>query len=195
MGLAGAALPDPLVVRVTDGHGRGLGLILVEWEVIEGGGYLCYVAAPWGCPGSLTTVTDAEGIAGAGAHVTRLGRTRIRAGISGLDAAAVIFTVGADGVLIRLGPLFDCSDNDPPFFSGPEGRDVSVPVGTQIEWHFLDDNCYRARIVSTEVPSGGSAFDSGDLEPGARFHYVPRVPGTWRFADLGSGAQGSLTAR
>jgi hypothetical protein len=48
--------------------------------------------------------------------------------------------------------------------------------------------------VSTSTPSGGMAFDSGDLTSLETFQFVPNVAGTWNFVDEVSGAEGSLTA-
>jgi Bacterial Ig-like domain (group 1) len=50
---AGAALPQPLVVRVADAANQGLPDIDVVWEVLTGGGTLA----------ALITTTDADGLA------------------------------------------------------------------------------------------------------------------------------------
>ncbi|MDQ3555910.1 MAG: GDSL-type esterase/lipase family protein, partial [Gemmatimonadota bacterium] len=52
-GTAGTPLPEPVVVRVVDRHGNGVGGIAVEWAVTAGGGSLSPASIP----------TDAEGFA------------------------------------------------------------------------------------------------------------------------------------
>lgn len=50
----------------------------------------------------------------------------------------------------------------------------------------------QAHFVSTGAAPGGQEFDSGLLETGERFQFVPNSEGTWDFVDQVSGAIGSL---
>jgi hypothetical protein len=52
-----------------------------------------------------------------------------------------------------------------------------------------------ARIASTSTPAGGDSFDSGSLNSGELFHFVPDVAGTWEFVDAVSGAKGAFTVQ
>lgn len=48
--------------------------------------------------------------------------------------------------------------------------------------------------MSTSVPPGGAAFDSGGLLWDDRLGFVPGVAGTWECVDQVSGATGTLIA-
>ncbi len=112
--------------------------------------------------------------------------------VFGLEGSPVTFAAEATVLVIRLAPTFDC--DDPPGlhgFFGPGGStDLTVPSGTPVEW---DPFC-TAHIVSTSEPIGGKAFDSGRLNPGDRFRFVPDAAGTWEFLDKFSLSTGRLTA-
>jgi hypothetical protein len=96
--------------------------------------------------------------------------------------------------LIKFGPLFDCSENDPSRFDEPE---LPIQRGTVVVWEYMDwvDPACVARIVSRSVPSGGSPFDSGFLHPGDRFWVVPDVAGDWQFEDVINKGTGTVRVR
>lgn len=53
-------------------------------------------------------------------------------------------------------------------------------------------------MTSSTTPPGGAPFDSGTLEAGARFQFVPDVAGTWEYFDRILGADvlsSQITAR
>lgn len=63
------------------------------------------------------------------------------------------------------------------FVAPAGGDDVTVTVGTTIEWVNLDAVQHTA--TSSAVPAGGAAFDSGLMGNGDRFQFTPQVEGTW----------------
>jgi len=71
------------------------------------------------------------------------------------------------------------------------------PVLARVEWEYavwLPAVC-TARVVTQTTPPGGQSFDSGILQPGQRFAFVPRVAGEWVFVDSINGGRGTLTVR
>lgn len=103
-GVAGQALPDPLVVRVTDASGSAVSGATVQWSVTLGGGSVS--------PG--TSTTDAEGRAQAAWTLgTAAGGNTATASVSGLPpvsftatgaagAAAALQLVSGDGQMARV---------------------------------------------------------------------------------------------
>lgn len=81
-------------------------------------------------------------------------------------------TTGDDGtVVIRM---------QNTAFIGPDGSDdVSVPVGTKIEWQNRDAVQHTA--TSTEVPPGGEGFHTGPMDQGSTRSFTPMVEGTWTY--------------
>jgi plastocyanin len=76
---------------------------------------------------------------------------------------------GGDVVEIRM--------QNTAFVAPSGGDDVTVTVGTRVQWVNLDGVQHTA--TSTSVPQGGAAFDSGLLGNGDRFEFTPQVAGTW----------------
>lgn len=192
-GKAGERLPHPFVVRVTDERGAGVRNVEISWRVVSGTGDF---SAPGGKRSStVSRPTDADGFARATFRPTAVGMSAVAAEATGLPGSPVTFTTEATVLVVNFGPLFDCGD--PTFFSGPDGSsDVTVPVGTPVEWVYapwLAPSC-EARVTSDSEPSSGEPFDSGILNPGYRFRFVPEVAGTWEYSDVIGGGSGTLTA-
>ena len=85
-------------------------------------------------------------------------------------------------------------------FVGPcsNSSDVTVPVGTPVEWKIpVEDDRYPITytVTSTSTPPGAEGFDSGMLTSKERVRFVPSVAGTWPYRDDVTGLTGTLTAR
>ena len=195
LGRAGEPLEQPLVVRVTDPNGSGLGGITVSFDISAGGG-----ALGGGCEGgtptrSLPVRTDTEGFAQVVFEPTEIGRSSVSARIAGGTGAPVTFTADATVMVIEFwfGIWYAGFIGPCPFSSH-----VTVPVGTTVEWSGpAADEQYPMTytVTSTSAPPGAEGFDSGTLQPKQRFRFVPRVAGTWEYADRITGLTGTLTAR
>lgn len=161
----------------------------MNWTVASGSGEFWF-------PDAFTR-TAADGVAKINFRPTRPGPTTVIATVDGVQGSPATLTVLADGpvvVLIRSGPLSDCSGNDPSIFGGPEG---TIPVGALVEWEYMDwvhATC-EARVRSLSVPPGGLPFDSGILQPGERFGIVLPVAGDWEVEDVINGGKGTLRVR
>ena len=214
-GKSGEPLPVVLRARVTDGEGVPVPHVAVTWRIVSGSGGMgaggCEFARTsqqvtarsrpdegvWVDPGGEH---DMHGVSWVPFVPTRVGRSLVAATLSAppavAGAPAVFFEIDAPSLLITLS--FDYwygfhsffGPNPATGFVEPLGN-VAVPVGTTVEWiNYLP----TARIASTTTPPGGAPFDSGLVDEGARFEFVPGVPGVWEFVDQVSGATGSLTA-
>jgi hypothetical protein len=189
VGKAGEVLEHPFAVRVTDAQGEEVRHVHVFWSVASGAGR---IAA--GRPASRTA---SDGIAEMRFVPTAVGKSTVTAEVAGLDGSPVTFSIEAPTLVIRLQ-----RDVEPwtgefvgdPTFRGPVGEsDITVPVGTTLEWSVI--GVEKAHIASTSEPTGGEPFDGGTLAAGERFQFVPGVAGTWQFEDQVSGATGTLTAQ
>jgi hypothetical protein len=215
-GKAGVPLSDPFVVRVTDADGRGVEGVQVAWNVASGEGQLDFQfhGDDYLCD-SIDGCTDALGRSYARLVPSTIGTTTVTAEVEGLEGSAVTFTTNATIMVIRFGQDLSVmgGQNSPPEFRGPHGTaDVTVPVGTPVEWWIwaglsnLEAWSGEAHIVSTSEPPGGEPFDFGVVgscwegwwgspcDVGIYFDFVPNVAGTWEFEDLLSGATGTLMA-
>jgi hypothetical protein len=182
VGKAGEYLQLPLAVRVTDPWGEGVRHVHVFWQVTSGAGR--FSARP-------ASRTDPDGTAEMRFMPTAAGTGTVAAEVAGLQGSPVTFSISVPVVVIRLTDWLDFGLRVDPFFSGPEGSsDVTVPMGTTVEWSV---NVETAQIVSTSEPAGGEPFDSGALADGERFQFVPGVAGTWEVEDQVSGATGTVT--
>jgi hypothetical protein len=189
VGKAGADLAEALVVSVTDQDGKGVSHATVDWSVTSGRGVF-WSWEEWEIEqvGSLSSRTGNSGLTSASFVPLALGRTIVTAratSFSGVDVGSVTFTVTTDTLLIPVGDRVDWK------LSWPDGpREVEVPVGTPVEW--ISEG--RSSIASTATPAGGASFDSGTLEEGESFRFVPEVPGTWAYRDQITGNSATLTA-
>ena len=177
-------------VRVLDGQGDPVPHVAVRWAITSGDVALggCTPAGLQHRP-STWTRTRSDGIAAADYRLVVPGPSMVAAAVPGLLVSPVTFTVTATGVVVILGG--DPSGAGTTFFGPDHSSDLTVPVGTPVEWM---NGLETARIVSTAAPPGGTPFDSGDLGQGQRFEFVPHVAGTWEYIDEVSGAAGTLTA-
>jgi plastocyanin len=81
-----------------------------------------------------------------------------------------------------------------------EPRAVTVHAGDIVEWrnasHFIHSVSADPKLGSALLPQGAAVFASGDLQPGARFRQLLKVPGTYRYFCMeheGVGMTGEVT--
>lgn len=201
-GKAGERLSEPFVVWIGDSRGQALADVDVEWRVTSGAGEWVVPSPPNGpagdehVRGAITTTTDADGLAKALFRPTALGTTTVHAEVSTVQGLDVAFTASASEVVIHVRFLSECTGG-PSFFTGPDGTsDVTVPVGTPVEWVLgqVVSSC-AVQIASLSSPPGGGSFDSGRLSRGDRFRFIPDRAGSWEYVDRFHGARGTLTVR
>lgn len=184
-GKAGEHLGEPFVIRVTDTHGDGVGRVGVTWSVTSGDGDF---SAPGGWSPRTVTITNADGMAQVFFRPKVLGTNTAAARIEGLQGSPVTFTTHATALLIYAGYWYGIGFGPP---------DVTVPVGTTIEWVNPYDFSPHT-VTSGSMPPGGTSFDSGQLNPGERFQFVPDAAGTWEYFCEVHGAEqefGTITAQ
>lgn len=192
-GLAGQPLAEPLEVLVTDSTGAPYRRLSVRWGVVSGSGGF----NGFGCDPARSASTDVspEGKAAVWFTPSEVGPSTVAAEVPAADGSArqVIFDVESTGRVISFGPggydwFLDCD-------LGPAGfrpRFSSVPTGSTLEFSNSWDSTVL-RVTSTSTPPGGAAFDSGPLNPGEWFVFVPEVAGIWEYVDVESGEIGAVT--
>jgi hypothetical protein len=189
---AGEPLQQPLVVRVTDARGTGIESAVVTFE-ISGTGGLNGKEAPG--LSRVSSQTDSVGQAQVRLEPYDLGRISVSARVEGTTLAPVMFTADATVIVVE----FRSPEAVGPYaaFWGPcrcsrTMNELTVPVGTPIEWATLDATPFT--ITSTSTPAGGASFDSGTLTRNSRFRFIPGVAGTWAYEDRFSGLRATLRA-
>jgi hypothetical protein len=199
-GKAGAFLA-PFVVRVTDARGEGIEGVEVRWRVESGRGDIA---------GGSDLSTDADGLAKVSfePHVLGTSTVSAHAAVPGLvlEGSPVTFTAEATVLLIYIleGGIFCVPTNSN--WHGPcwgtfldavatffGHASATVPVGTPVEW--VNWGTSPVTLKSVSAAPGGPSLDSGPLNPGESFPFVPGVAGTWEFVEQVSGWTGSLTAQ
>lgn len=198
VGKVGKRLPELLEVQVTNASGQSVAGAEVVWSTSTGTADLTPLTfSAAGTSGS--TVSDTTGIDGVSRVIVRptdLGTLIVTADAGGSGTPAVSFTTEVEVLLI--GFYFDPVEGS--YFSTSlarwhPGDDFVVSVGTPVEWQANSSGSEKVRIRSTNGPSSGLSFDSGDLANGDRFQFVPSVAGSWDFVEEGTGTAGTLTAR
>lgn len=190
-GKAGEQLADPFVVRVIDENGNPINNVTVSFQVVSGAG-----ALGGQCDGNERVVqTTADGTATLTFQPSVLGRSTVIARLTGSQEPSVTFATEATGLVVEfwfgywnVGFVGPCSNSS----------DVTVPVGTTVEWRIpVQDDRYPVTytVTSTSAPPGSAGFDSGMLTAYERFRFVPLVAGTWAYRDRVSGLAGTLIAR
>lgn len=188
-GRVGERLAEPFMVRVTDVQGAPMAGVSVVWSLTEGDGDLLAPASGTGME-VLATTTDASGLAQAFFIPKAVGPSTIVARVQNLPkllGSPVPFATHAPGLQLSIwlslfwGPCAYCSP------------DVTVPVGTTVEWRNWDLGEHA--VTSSSAPPGGASFSSGILHQDDRFHFVPNVAGTWEYFDRVYGARATLTAK
>ncbi|HEV8215456.1 MAG TPA: hypothetical protein VGP95_06465 [Gemmatimonadaceae bacterium] len=199
-------LGSPFAVRVTDGL-RGISGVRVQWKVVAGAGE--FTSYPAGLPVSdNVTSTGFDGVAAVFFRPRSLGMNTVTASVTGTTPVefhavtdpSLVPPVPPD-VLIEAGPVFDCTGGLDPtrYWIGADLRDsvLSARVGQRVGLRYgrhLSPVC-TARFKSTDVPPGGTSFDSGVIHAGDTFEFRPNVAGTWTFVDAINGGTGTLTVK
>lgn len=154
------ALDDPLVVKVTDADGAAVSGVTVSWSVSGGGSV-----------SSSTSTTNSQGQA----SVTftagpSLGTSTVQATVSGVPDPAE-FAVETTIMVVRMSGIA---------FVAPDGTDdVTVPVGTEVQWRNFDQVQHTA--TSSDEPAGGAAINTGFMSNGQTRSFTPMVEGTWTY--------------
>jgi hypothetical protein len=190
---AGERLDQPLVVRVTDAAGSGVGGVPVSFDVTGGGG-LNGKDAPG--PSRVSSHTDPSGTAQVWLEPYDVGRISVTALVEGAQVSPVTFTVQSSVVVIEFHSVRSAGDY--AAFYGPcrcvrTINTVTVPVGTPVEWKSVHGQPYT--VTSMSIPDGGIAFDSGTVTHNSRFRFVPSVTGAWEYHESLSGITATLKAK
>ncbi len=171
-GKAGEQLGEPFVVRAEDAQGNEVVNVPVTWRVTSGAGDVFRLTSEGYLESVTSTLTGPGGLAQVTFRPTVLGPSTVTAS-GGPNGPSATFTIGATALVISNGFWGR--------FLGPNGsRDVTVPVGTTVEW-LNYYSTFTAHIVSTTTPPSGASFDSGPLNLNDRFSFVPGVAGTWEY--------------
>lgn len=65
-------------------------------------------------------------------------------------------------------------------FQAPGGGDaITVSVGDTVRW--INQDAVAHTVTSSDTPQGGASFDSGTLNQGQTFVFVPQTRGTWTY--------------
>ena len=155
-------LASPVEVRVTAGDGSPVPGATVTWSVTSGSGSLS----------SMSTVTDDDGRTSVSWTLgPNVGLNSITAAAGGVDATAnangtqpVTVTVNMQGIA---------------FVAPGGGDDVTIMLGDTVRWVNLD--AVNHTSTSTDVPTGGDSFDSGQFGNGGEFSFVANARGVWTY--------------
>ena len=60
------------------------------------------------------------------------------------------------------------------------GTLVTIELGDRVRWVNRDGTLHTA--TSYLVPPGGKGFNSGHLDPGSAYEFLPNVTGTWEYS-------------
>lgn len=194
IGLVGGRMAEPLIVEARDANGRPAVDVRVAWLATEPN-LVCTVNGE--CSPGMVTRTDVAGHARAWLLGRAIGQAMVVATAHGAESTPVSIPIAVGGVLIRLvSTWLECTASDPASFWGPGNSPTpSIPLGAFIEFESVTWGGYGCpvRVESTEVPPGGTPFDTGEFGPGDRVRVTPNAPGKWGLRDRVTGGTGSLT--
>ncbi len=155
-----AADLEVLVTATDDGPVPNLP---VAWAVTSGGGSLSATSAPTDSDGRASSRLTLGGDAGA---------NTVSATPSGL-AAVTFEATGSAPVTV------DVLMQGIAFVAPGGGDDITIMLGDTVRWENLDAVQHTA--TSTSEPSGGATLDSGLLNGGESFTFVPDTRGQWEY--------------
>jgi hypothetical protein len=193
MSIVDSTLPHAFAVQVKGPDNKGLPDVPVEWRITSGAGEFL--------PGHdtvLTTTTELSGLSTVTVRPTQTGLFTVIASTPASPGASVSFTASVrrkPDVVIRILPGFDCGD--PSTFVGPDSSsDVSVPVGSLIEWTYpvsgFGGYTCTARLRTLTAPPGGTFFDQL-LPINEVFQFRVDAVGVWTYSDALNGGIGLIT--
>ena len=174
-GRTSEAFTEPLVVQATQDLGLVDGVrgtqniqpvenLEIDWTITKG-------VATLSNPVSLT---DADG--NASVTVTPgplLGEIEVTATVAGEGGDFAEFSLQTTVFLVEI--LIDR-------FDVPLGGDsIEVVLGDTIEW--VNRDALKHAVLSTSVPDGGFALNSGDMDNSQRYRFVPKVEGVFEYED------------
>lgn len=154
---------------------------------------------PWaGADVAGPTITVRSSDAGGSSRVTfrplTTGTVSVTAEVAGAEGSPVTFTtdvpcwtdVGVASVrLYEENGFVDTGIYHDPSYGlrHHKGGNFTVPLGTTVEWNYrhLDNPAATSRVLSTAAPPGGQPFDSGVLQSGDAFQFLPSVEGIWEY--------------
>ena len=165
-------LAAPFEVEVTAGDGGAAPGAAVSWSVTGGDGSLSAassIAAVDGIAEVTLTLGSVAGQNGAEATLTGVSDT-VSFNATGSNAVSV--TISMTNIAFVVPPA-----SRPP---GGGSDDARILLGDTIVWVNLDATAHTA--TSDSIPSGGTAFDSGSMNTGDSFTFVPDVRGDWIYS-------------
>lgn len=163
-GRAGRTLADPLVIRVIDEFGNPVAGVRMHWTIDAEGASVS----------DDTTETDAGGVAET--HLTlgpRLRNYTVDVGEAGSQSIELraFFAATATVLPVRIEEF--------RFHAPRGGTEATVGTGDTVEWENTDTIAHAVR--TERAPDGASAFESGRMEPGETFRFVPSSSGRWSY--------------
>lgn len=155
------SVADPLVVLVKGTDGPPLPGATVQWSVTGGGGSLS----------DNTTATDDAGQAAVTLTVgPAVGANTAEASVSGVGTSASFTAQGSQPVLVTV------QMKNIAFVAPGGGKNVTILLGDTVRW--VNQDAVQHTATSNQDP-GGASFDSGLLNQGQEFRFVPGLRGTW----------------
>lgn len=153
---------EDLTARVTASDGGPVPGATVAWEVTGGDASLS----------ASTSTADADGRASVGLTAgSSVGAITVAASPEGSAASATFDLQASTPVSITV-------TMENILFNAPGGGDdVVILLGDTIRWVNNDNTAHTA--TSQQEPAGGTAFDSGTMNLGDEFVFVPDVRGLW----------------
>lgn len=156
-------LAEPLVTRVIAADNGPVPGATVTWEVTSGDAVLL---------DSLESTTDGEGLTSNRVQLgTDLGPNAFTATATGTASEASFEVTATLPFTLRV------TMQNIAFNAESGGDDVTIKLGDAIRWVNLDPDQHTA--TSTSTPMGGNAFDSGLMNNGDTFRFVPDARGEW----------------
>jgi hypothetical protein len=185
---AGGSVDHSLRVLITDSDGSPIRGQAVAWRVVSGSAEIF--------PGGLLSFPD--GSFAAYIRPMSLGSMTVTAQVVGGLSLPVVFHVSAHcwASVVPVTLWRDAFGAEDAFNFGFAWGPLTIGLGATVEWintNVVGDG--TARIQSVAVPPGGTAFDSGILQPTEHFRFTPNVQGTWEYQDAVGHVQGRLNVQ
>lgn len=152
-GTAGAPLPEPVVVRVVDRHGNGVGGVAVEWAVTGGGGSLAPTSGATDAQGyarATWTLGTAAGANSAQARAAGLTGSPVEFGATGgAGPAARVFKGSGDGQTATVGTTLPA-----PLVVRVVDTAGNPVAGASVTWGAADGGGFLTPMIATTDAAG-----------------------------------------